>query len=171
MIKLEIQDDLAQYIDTEELQRQAENEVKYTIKNTVTKMCQSDEVIKKIVENSVDKVLKEVEFSDEINSLIKDKILKSIENKSNWDISYSVGFDNKIKELYEEDKDNYNAYMVQMLRDKVMHYDIDNYFFNDIIKELLVNTVMNETDGIDLKEKLKMFVGNGIDKVLESLSC
>lgn len=170
MIELKIQDDLASYIDTEELQRTAEYEVKNTIRNTVTRMAQSDETIQKIIESAISKKLSEVRFSDDLEKLIEQKIINAIDAMNDWNIGYAIKMDNKISDMYQLNQDRYDTVITRKVSEYITGYEINKYQIDNVITNIATELIMNQSDGVDIKQKLEMFVKNGLESIMEQLS-
>lgn len=170
MIELIIKDGLASYIDTEELQRQAEREIKNTISITVSKMCKSDETIQKLIESIVNKKLSEVVFSAEIDELLEKKIIEVIENKSEWGISHAIELDEKMNKIYKDNENEFTNTLTSKVKTTVDNYEVKEYEINNTISKIVTHFIMESSEGIDIKEKLEMFVQNGVERIMENLS-
>lgn len=169
MIELRIKDDLASYIDTEELQRQAEYEIKNTIRETVSKMCKSDETIQKLIENIVNKKLSEIVFSTEVNELLEKKIIEVIERKDDWNISYAVGLEGKLSKIYEDNEEELINILNDKVKSAVSNYEVKEYEINHTVSKIATDFIMKSSEGLDIKEKLEMFVQNGVERIMENL--
>jgi K+-transporting ATPase c subunit len=170
MIELKIKDDLASYIDTEELQKQAEYEIKNIIRETVSKMCKSDETIQKLIENVVNKKLSEVVFSAEVNELLEKKIIEAIEKKGDWSVGYAVGLDDKISKIYEDNEGELIGILNDKVKSTINNYEVKEYEINNAVSKIVTDFIMKSSDGLDIKEKLEMFVQNGVERIMENLS-
>lgn len=170
MIEIIIKDDLAQYIDTEELQRTAEYEVKAQIKYVVTQMIKSDDTVTKIVNGVITKVISETEIGDDVRQLIKKRIFESVENMSNWDIQYNANIDGVVKEICKDNDDEIREIMLNKINAAVADYTVDSYVINNGITDIVAHRIMDQSENIDLKEKLNMFVKNGLERIMESIS-
>lgn len=170
MIELKIDGDLARYIDTEELQRNAEYEVKSQIKNAVTQLLKSDEGVQKMLEGVVAKVIGETDISGDVKQLIQDKVFSSVESMSNWDVRYSAKIDDVFKEVAAARDDEIHGVVNQKIDDMLSIYEVEKYAIDCGIKDIITEKIMSESENIDIKEKLTMFVRNGLDRTLEQLS-
>jgi len=170
MIELKIKDDLASYIDTEELQRQAEYEIKNTIRETVSKMCKSDETIQKLIENIVNKKLSEIVFSTEVNELLEKKIIEVVENKDDWNISYAVGLEERLNKVYEDNEEDLIPILTDKVKSTINNFEVKEYEIHSAVSKIATDFIMKSSEGLDIKEKLEMFVQNGVERIMENLS-
>jgi len=170
MIELKINGDLAQYIDTDELQRTAEYEVKNQIKEAVNKMIKSDETVKQIIKTIVEEKIATTVFDESLTKIIQDRVFEVTKALSDWDIKYKADLDGKIVSITEKNKDNINKILEQKLDSTVDIYEVQKYEINSAVRDIATKYIMENTKAVNIKETLEMFVANGIDRIMEQLS-
>ena len=170
MIEIKIQDDLAQYIDTEKLQNQAEYEVINQIKNTITDMVKANENAQKMIEKISLKIINETKFSDEVILLIQTRLIESIKNMSDWDIQYQAKLAEFLSDLIKDKNKMIQSVLNDKIDETILNYQINKYDIFPGLNEIITKKIMEQTEFIDLKEKLNMFVKNGVERIMEQIS-
>jgi len=168
MIELKIDADLAQYINTEELQRQAENDVKYAVKEWVQKSLKEDKIIKEDISKYI---LKEVngfpfELSDELKTQLAQKIADVALNLSNWDIQYKLKIDDKIKDIYESRQAEFDNIIIEKVNEAFNKYELQPYIINEIMSDIIKEKILERKDELNLDEVVDRFISTGLERLM-----
>jgi hypothetical protein len=172
MIQLNLsQDDLLKYLDTEELQRSAEYQVKETVRNEVSKLLKEEDTLKEIISKIISKVVGEdIEFQDKIKNTIKERILSTAEGLDEFTYRWKSGMD----EIIAEASNNNKPEIYELIQGKIVkfmsEYEVDRWNTNAIITEMTKNIIMENEDKFKVRERLENFISNNVEKMLDQFA-
>ena len=168
MIELKINGDLAQYIDTEELQMRAEEEVKYAVRDWVSKALREDDIIKKDISKYI--LDKATNMPFELSGELKENLLHEtkdvIQNYSDWDIKYALKLDEKLNEEFIKREDEFRGIISGVLEDYMKNYIIPEYVVNNIMIDIIKEKIIARQNELKLDEVVDNFIRCGLERLM-----
>lgn len=107
--------------------------------------------------DSVDGIYKRTKDGKEEWYLLEDIINKIVETK-NGRKYYTKS---KFRPLDADDIDD---------NTEISNYEVEEYEINHTVSKIATDFIMKSSEGLDIKEKLEMFVQNGVERIMENLS-
>ncbi len=151
-----------------------QEEAEYQIKNEIHKQVKAliDENKNEIQDRLINKIIKELLENTYMSSKLKDviylKILQEVEERysnkeySNSHISWDLDLPSKLKDIYNESKEELDSILSQKLDECIKNYNIENYMLSSRIAEILTSDEKYNTI-------LKDFLDTRIDDILDKI--
>lgn len=151
-----------------------QEEAEYQIKNEIHKQVKAliDENKNEIQDRLINKIIKELLENTYMSSKLKDviylKILQEVEERysnkeySNSHISWDLDLPSKLKDIYNENKEELDSILSQKLDECIKNYNIENYMLSSRIAEILTS---NEKYNTILKDFLDTRIDDILDKI------
>lgn len=151
-----------------------QEEAEYQIKNEIHKQVKAliDENKNEIQDRLINKIIKELLENTYMSSKLKDviylKILQEVEERysnkeySNSHISWDLDLPSKLKDIYNENKEELDSILSQKLDECIKNYNIENYMLSSRIAEILTSDEKYNTI-------LKDFLDTRIDDILDKI--
>lgn len=149
-----------------------QEEAEYQIKNEIHKQIKSlieenkNEIQDALVTKIVKEMMNQMCFSIPLKEILNKKIIEGINNRYSqadtynlfWDISLS----DKLKEVYDADKERYNTMLTEKLNKTLKDYKVDNYIISNELSQILTTNHKYQTT-------LKDFLDSRIDDILDKI--
>lgn len=166
MIKLEIDGDLARYIDTEELQKAAENEVRYAIKEQVSKWIRTDAKVQSEILRTVLSKVEDVKLSDEISEILRVKLIETAKGLSNYDIEYHSGMRELLNRVLDEHDPEIEGMLNKRVEQAIGDFQVDKYQFSTAATEVIKEKILENADKLNLDKMIENLVSSGLAQLL-----
>jgi hypothetical protein len=170
MIEIKLDGDLAKYIDTDELQRSAESEVKYQIKESVNKIIKSDEKLDKIINKIIEDKITATGFDDSLVNIIKDKLTETVSKVDDWHIGYWSKLEDRVKAIADENARDINYILEAKLIEVVRSYSVSSYAVDSIARDIMMSFIMDNIEGINIKNHLENYITNNLERLLNRIA-
>ena len=121
-----------------------------------------DKLVTKIVKELLDTIAFQIPLKDILFKKITDGIEKRYNDNSDFNLSYDLGLSDIVKQIYEENENQYNDILKEKIDKTLEDYRVDSWVISNRLSTILAYNP-------DYKEKLEELLDSRLEEILDKI--
>ena len=121
-----------------------------------------DQLVTKIVKELLDTVAFQIPLKDMLFKKITDGIEKRYNDNSDFNLSYDLGLSDIVKQIYEENENQYNDILKEKIDKTLEDYRVDSWVISNRLSTILAYNP-------DYKEKLEELLDSRLEEIFDKI--
>ena len=121
-----------------------------------------DKLVTKIVKELLDTIAFQIPLKDILFKKITDGIEKRYNDNSDFNLSYDLGLSDIVKQIYEENENQYNDILKEKIDKTLEDYRVDSWVISNRLSTILAYNP-------DYKEKLEELLDSRLEEIFDKI--
>ena len=121
-----------------------------------------DQLVTKIVKELLNTIAFQIPLKDILFKKITDGIEKRYNDNSDFNLSYDLGLGNIVKQIYEENKNQYDDILKEKIDKTLEDYRVDSWVISNRLSTILAYNP-------DYKEKLEELLDSRLEEIFDKI--
>ena len=121
-----------------------------------------DQLVTKIVKELLDTIAFQIPLKDMLFKKITDGIEKRYNDNSDFNLSYDLGLSDIVKQIYEENENQYNDILKEKIDKTLEDYRVDSWVISNRLSTILAYNP-------DYKEKLEELLDSRLEEIFDKI--
>ena len=121
-----------------------------------------DQLVTKIVKELLDTIAFQIPLKDILFKKITDGIEKRYNDNSDFNLSYDLGLSDIVKQIYEENENQYNDILKEKIDKTLEDYRVDSWVISNRLSTILAYNK-------DYKEKLEELLDSRLEEIFDKI--
>ena len=121
-----------------------------------------DQLVTKIVKELLDTIAFQIPLKDILFKKITDGIEKRYNDNSDFNLSYDLGLSDIVKQIYEENENQYNDILKEKIDKTLEDYRVDSWVISNRLSTILAYNP-------DYKEKLEELLDSRLEEIFDKI--